>query len=93
MGRPASRLNTEFDSRVLRVSAGYAGMTRPEFTQDGRLQKVYCIHCHKPGGAVTSEIPAFLRGDPGVIYVCPACDGKLGSLPLSAIHFENHREN
>ena len=93
MTRSASDLNAEFDSRVLRVSSGSFGITRPGFTQDGRLQKVYCLHCGKPGGAVTAEIPAFLRGDPGVIYVCLECDGKFGTLPAHAISFAGRRES
>lgn len=81
MTRPASALNTEFDSRILRVSVGGLAVTRPQFTSDGRLTKVYCLHCGKAGGAVTAEIPAFLRGDPGVIYVCLECTDALGAIP------------
>ena len=88
LSRPASSLNTEFDSRILRVSAGYAGMTRPAITPNGALVKVSCLHCGKDGGAVSASIPAFMRGDPGVIYVCLECDGKLGTMPGHAMHFE-----
>lgn len=81
MTKPASPFNTEFDSRILRVSVGAKAVTRPKFTQDGALQKVYCLHCGKDGGAVTSSIPVFLKGDPGVIYICDECHEKLGKLP------------
>lgn len=93
MSKPASAINTEFDSRVIRVSSSAAaGITRPSFTQDGAFQKVSCLNCGRPGGAVTADIPAFLKGDPGVIYVCDECDGRLGPLPLHAISFERRRE-
>ena len=92
MTRPASDLNAEFDSRVIRVSSGPAGITRPAITPNGRLQKVYCLNCGKPGGAVSAGIPAFLRGDPGVIYVCDACDGKLGSLPAQAVSLVRYKQ-
>ena len=91
MTKPASALNTEFDSRVLRVSAGYGGMVRPAITSDGGLVKVSCLNCGKPGGAVSESIPAFMRGDPGVIWVCGACHDKLGLLPAAAISFERYR--
>ena len=93
MSKPASALNTEYDSRIVRVSSGTAGITRPQFTQDGTLQKVYCLNCGKPGGAVTAEVPTFMRGDPGVIYVCDLCEreGKV-RLPPDAISFSRYRE-
>lgn len=91
--KPASALNTEYDSRIVRVSSGAAGITRPQFTQDGTLQKVYCLNCGVAGGAVTSEVPAFLRGDPGVIYVCGDCEAAGNvKLPPDAISFARYRE-
>ena len=84
-----TRLNTEFDSRILRVSSGAAGITRPRIGRKGDLERVYCLHCGKDGGAVTVIPPAF-RGDPGVIYVCDDCDGKFGALPGHAISFERY---
>lgn len=92
LSKPASILNTEFDSRVLRVSTGFGGVTRPHFTQNGALAKVSCLHCGKDGGAVSASIPPMLRGDPGVIYVCDACDGTFGALPAHAIGFERYRQ-
>ena len=89
--KPASALNVEFDSRIIRVSTGTAGITRPRFTLSGELQQVYCLNCGRPGGAVTSEIPHYLRGDPGVIYVCGACSGLELNLPPDAISFERYR--
>ena len=47
----AGRFNVEFDSRVLLTSMGAGGMTRPQLTYGG-LQKVNCLNCGKPGGAV-----------------------------------------
>lgn len=76
-------LNTEFDSRILRVSSGAAGITRPRIGRMGDLERVYCLHCGKDGGAV-SVIPPSIRGDPGVIYVCDDCDGTFGELPTHA---------
>lgn len=93
MRRMATPLNREFDSRVLTVSIGPAGVTRPRIGRTGELERVYCLHCGKPGGAVTAQIPAFLRGDPGVIYVCGECDAKFGKLPAHAISFERRRES
>lgn len=91
MGRPSSSLNTEFDSRIVRVSSGAAGITRPRITPDGALERVFCLHCGAPGGAV-SAMPAALRGDPGVIYVCDDCDGKFGELPTHATSLVRYRE-
>lgn len=109
MSKLVSPLNTEFDSRILRVSTGYGGVTRPTFAraplvkdpgqqsdrrdwgdaavEAGVFQRVYCVHCGKPGGAVSSDIPAVAKGMPGVLYVCPECDGRLGPLPVGAIGF------
>ena len=94
MTKPASSLNREFDSRIVTVSAGPGGITRPQFTPDGLFQKVYCLGCGKDGGGVTSEIPAFLRGEPGVIYICDACvsEGRVGSLPPDAISLAKYKE-
>lgn len=82
--RPVSAINTEFDSRILRVSSGAAGITRPQIGRTGTLERVYCLHCGKDGGAVSAVIPAAIRGDPGVIYVCNDCDGTFGELPTHA---------
>lgn len=82
-----SRLNTEFDSRIVRVSLGAGGITRPQISADGGLARIACLNCGAPGGAVSAELPPALRGDPGVIYICPACDGRLGRLPAHAISF------
>jgi hypothetical protein len=88
-----ARLNTEFDSRILRVSTSMGGRTtRPAVSHDGRLEQVYCLHCGKPGGAVTAGVPAFLRHDPGLIYICNACDGTFGKLPAQAVGFEHRKE-
>lgn len=86
----AQALNTEFDSRIVRVSIGAAGVTRPSLAPDG-LERVYCLHCGTPGGYVTAELPPALWHDPGVIYVCPECDAKFGRLPAHAISFEHRR--
>lgn len=88
----ASSLNTEYDSRLVRVSVGAGGVTRPEFTPDGGLQKCYCLHCGKPGGYVSAELPPYLRGDPGVVYVCVECESRLGPLPLQAISFDHRKD-
>lgn len=90
MARPMSAINTEFDSRILRVSMGAAGVTRPSVLTSS-LEKVYCLHCGKPGGA-TTVVPPALRGDPGMIYVCLECDGKLGAMPTSAYSFVRYKE-
>lgn len=92
MMRRVGDLNREFDSRILTVSNGFGGITRPQLLPGG-LEKVSCLHCGKPGGAVTAEIPAPLRGDPGVIYVCGECDATFGKLPAHAISFERRRES
>ena len=84
-------LNTEFDSRIIRVTAGVSGITRPKFDLSGQLQEVYCLNCGRPGGAVTAEIPHYLRGDPGVIYVCGPCSSLNLDLPPDAISFERYR--
>jgi hypothetical protein len=84
-------LNTEFDSRILRVSSGSAGITRPQIMQDGKLERVFCLHCGKDGGAVT-VIPPAIRGDPGVIYVCNECDGTFGELPTHATSLIRYHE-
>ncbi len=81
-----TRLNVEFESRIVRVSSGAGGITRPQITSDG-LTRISCLNCGAPGGAVTADLPPALRGDPGVIYICPACDGRLGRLPAHAISF------
>lgn len=87
-----SRLNTEYDSRLVRTSVGAAGVVRPEVTPDGQLTKVYCLNCGKPGGAVSAELPPFLRNDPGVVYVCVECEASLGPLPLQAISFSHRKD-
>ena len=92
LSRVRRAINTEFDSRVLRVSSGPGGITRPRFTMDGLLQKVSCLNCGKASGAVSASIPPLLRGDPGVIYVCDDCDGKLGTFPAHAMGFERYRQ-
>lgn len=87
-----SGLNTEFDSRILRVSASMSGsVTRPQITSDAKLERMYCLHCGKPGGAVTAGVPAALRNDPGLIYICDACHDTFGGLPAHAVSFENRR--
>lgn len=83
--------NTEFDSRVIRVSSGAFGVVRPRFVGVTTLQKVYCLHCGKPGGA-TDVVPAALKGDPGMVFICDACDGKLGSMPTHASSFVRYKE-
>lgn len=92
MSKPASLVNTEFDSRILRVSSGFGGMTRPSITPNGALVKVSCLHCGKDAGAVSASIPPALRGDPGVIYICDECEAKVGSLPAHAIGFARYRQ-
>lgn len=87
-----SRFNIEYDSRVLRVSAGAAGVTRPKISQDGHRSRAYCLNCGAPGGAfeaIGADLPIALKGDPGFIYVCDACTGKLGTMPLHAVSFVN----
>lgn len=87
-----NRLNTEFDSRILRVSASMGGhVTRPKISRDASLERMYCLHCGKPGGAVTADVPASLRNDPGLIYICDACAGTFGALPASAVSFAHRR--
>lgn len=92
LNRVRERTNREFDSRLLRVTIGAAGVTRPQVTPNGQLAKVYCLNCGKPGGAVSGHIPPALRGDPGVIYICLECDAKMGGLPAHAVGFERRRE-
>jgi uncharacterized protein YlaI len=87
-----SRLNTEYDSRILTVSLGAGGMVTPQFSKDGQLERVHCLNCGKPGGYVTAELPVALRNDPGVIYVCADCDGRLGALPAHAISFDHRKD-
>lgn len=92
----ASRFNTEFDSRVLRVSTGAGGITRPRISQDGHRHRTYCLNCGKPAGAVEAiggDLPLALRNDPGVIYICEECDAKMGRLPAHAISFSHRRES
>lgn len=100
-------LNTEFDSRVLRTSLGVGGVTKPRRADTshlptdgtwcphceppGALDKLYCLNCGKEGAGVTAELPAAMRGDPGVIWVCNDCEARQGSLPMQAISFEQRR--
>lgn len=88
-----SRLNTEFDSRILRTSIGSGGATKPLITRNGQLERVSCLNCGKPGGAFTAGVPASLRNDPGFIYICDECHARVGALPLPAISFANRRES
>lgn len=94
MSKPASALNVEFDSRIVRVSIGPAGMIRPSLTTNG-LEKVYCVHCGKPSGAVTADLPPAARHDPAPLVLCDDCQnthGRIpGFLPSEAISF-SHRE-
>lgn len=93
MSKPLSSLNTEFDSRIVRVSSGPAGVTRPRILLDNRdLERVWCLHCGKPGGA-TTRVPPAAKGDPGMIYICLDCDGKLGSLPTHATSLVRYKES
>jgi len=71
---PDSRLRHE-------VAVGAAGMVRRHKTVDGRLEVLYCLNCGRKAGAVTVELP------PGVIYVCEACNERMGPLPLEAVNF------
>ena len=88
-------LNTEFDSRIVRVSIGPAGMLRPKILTNG-VEQVYCVHCHKPSGAITSDLPAVARNDPAPLVMCDECvrvNGHLpGFLPSEAISFSHRRE-
>lgn len=108
----ATVFNTEFDSRVTRVSIGPAGMLRPRIVDINGLIGIapgtpkrmrnlmrrtdygtptYCANCGKPYGAVNGEIPMALRNDPGVFVICLECDGKLGTVPASAISFADRK--
>ena len=86
-----SAINTEFDSRILRVTSGPAGITRPRHVATTTMQYVFCLHCGKSGGA-TDVVPAALKGDPGMIYVCMDCDGKLGPMPTHASSFVRYKQ-
>lgn len=88
-----SAFNTEFDSRIVRVSAGAFGVTRPKLSLDGSLAQTFCLNCGKPMGAVSSVIPPALRGDPSVITVCTDCDGKLGTMPTHARSYVRYKES
>jgi hypothetical protein len=89
MPKPGSTINSEYDSRVQRVSIGPAGMLRPRITDRG-LEPTYCLHCHAPMGAVSSVIPTTLRGKPGVITICTKCEAAMGPLPAHAIGFQRY---
>lgn len=91
MGRPASAINTEFDSRILRVSTGFGGVTRPRILS-ATLEQVFCLHCGKSGGGATANLPAALKGDPGLIYICGECEAKVGQLPTHATSFVRYKE-
>ena len=102
-------INTEYDSRVLRVSTGFGGITRPRFIDAvpdfvldgmnprgpalGQLERVSCVGCGKPAGAVSAGLPVAQSRDPGVLYLCTPCREKYGSLPLHAISYENRKED
>lgn len=83
-----SAINTEFDSRILRVSSGAAGITRPSVLPQGNV-RTYCLHCGKPAGMVT-DIPPSIKGDPGILIICDACESRIGRLPGHAIHFTRY---
>jgi uncharacterized protein YlaI len=87
IGRVRTRFNTEFDSRILRVSMGALGMTRPRVVANG-LERVYCLNCGTTMGAVSEVIPIQLRNVPGVITICGECEHKVGTLPAQAIGYE-----
>lgn len=88
-------LNTDLDSRVLRVSTGFGGLTRPRFAhyERGVASGAQCPHCPSPGpieethcpscgastGAVTAGLPPSLRGSPALTVTCDACDAKYGT--------------
>ena len=91
LGRVRTRFNTEFDSRILRVSVGAGGVVRPKISQNGAMVDLSCLHCGRSAGAVSASIPAPLQGDPGVIYVCLSCESRLGPLPAHAISFERRQ--
>jgi len=94
MRRVRARFNTEFDSRILRVSIGAGGMTRPKLLDKG-LEAVYCIHCHKSTGAMTSDMPLAARHDPAPFVLCDACHEANkaipGFLPSEVIGFGHRR--
>lgn len=104
--------NTAWDSRVVRVSIGAGGVTRPRLldingaigvapgtpaSMRSILRKtdygtpVHCLGCGARGGAVAGEIPVALRHDPGVVYICPNCDGRFGTLPAHAVSFADRK--
>jgi hypothetical protein len=94
LSRVRTRFNVEFDSRILRVSIGAAGVTRPRLLSNG-LEKVYCAHCGKPSGAITADLPLAARHDPAPLIICDACHeankGIPGFLPNEAIGFGHRR--
>lgn len=102
---PASRLNLEYDSRILRTSVGHGGAIRPQLADTshlpengtwcphcpppGPLDKLFCLSCGKEGSAVTAGLPPALAGRPGVIWICNECESKKLKLPTTATSYES----
>ena len=77
------------------VWSGAGGaLTRPKLLDKG-LEAVYCIHCHKSTGAMTSDMPLAARHDPAPFVLCDACHEANkaipGFLPSEVIGFGHRR--
>lgn len=74
MTTPADWYPEDLQSRVV-MESRRERIVHPRL---GVLDRVYCVSCHRPQGAVNPECPS-------IIVLCPDCFARHGGLPLGKL--------